>query len=454
MRVVDARRWALGAAFLLACSGSGKWSAPDGGGGRGDGDAHGDGDDNSHGDGDTSAQGDGDQPGHGDGDAHGDGGAPITNMDGGSAQADAGHELDAGHAPHASLVGFYNNAAGVPLEQLIDSAQNTLDIEIYQMYDSAVHTAIRRALQRNVKVRLVQEPSPVGDSCKPFAAGGSSSACSSLKQLISDIEASGGQAVPFNKSQLCTSNSCVEHGKLMIADGKLALVSTGNFNNTSLCDLADSPSTCDRDFSTIIDDAKVIATLQSVFEHDLAGVRYDLAPLIDTTADTLTVSPLSRAPLTAFLKSAQKSLRIANQYLNDSDLNAAITEVAKRGVKVQVMVSSFCWFATPSASEKSKAQSTFSAFDAAGVKSRTFTGGQLINGQEGYLHAKVIVVDDTRAWVGSVNGSSAALGLNREFGLFFANADWLATLVSTLDADFADPNSETWQESLDCKKDR
>jgi HKD family nuclease len=33
------------------------------------------------------------------------------------------------------------------------------------------------------------------------------------------------------------------------------------------------------------------------------------------------------------------------------------------------------------------------------------------------MHAKVIIVDDKSAWVGSNNGSTKAMNFNREFGI-------------------------------------
>ena len=87
------------------------------------------------------------------------------------------------------------------------------------------------------------------------------------------------------------------------------------------------------------------------------------------------------------------------------------------------------------------------------MKSRTFTRLQTVGGKPGYLHAKAMVVDGERAWVGSVNGSTAATSANREFGVFFSEPSQVAALEASLEADFADEGSESWQESLACKND-
>jgi phosphatidylserine/phosphatidylglycerophosphate/cardiolipin synthase-like enzyme len=73
-----------------------------------------------------------------------------------------------------------------------------------------------------------------------------------------------------------------------------------------------------------------------------------------------------------------------------------------------------------------------------------------IYGKHGYLHAKAIIVDDKKAWMGSVNGSTEALTLNREFGIFFKDAHNVHKLAFEMNKDFRDPNAETWEESFDC----
>jgi len=194
--------------------------------------------------------------------------------------------------------------------------------------------------------------------------------------------------------------------------------------------------------------------LSAIFEADLASDAYDLPALLGSDlVDKLTVSPLSRAPLVEFIDSAEHTLRVANQYLHEPVLNAAIVAAAERGVDVQVMVASFCHFGTPSSSDRNEETGIFSDFDAAGVKSRIFTRQQTIRGKPGYLHAKAIVADE-RAWVGSVNGSTAATSANREFGLFFSEPAEVAELRASFEADFAAEGSESWQESLACKNDR
>jgi phosphatidylserine/phosphatidylglycerophosphate/cardiolipin synthase-like enzyme len=368
--------------------------------------------------------------------------------------------------------GAYVNAEGGPLLPLLQNAKSSIDIEIYTMKDLKVRELLRAALARGVKVRIVKDGNPLGERCDVFGASdvssdtinatpsnGSTADCADQQKLVRDVRAAGGEYVPFNKSALCPNgggtngNGCFEHGKIAIVDGSLALLSTGNFDSTNLCIASENPRSCDRDYSLVIGDATVLDTMQRIFNADLGGARYDVSSMIPSTiADSFTVSPVSLKPIVAFIDSARSSLAIETQYLKDPDMNDAIVRAAKRGVKVQVTVASFCAFGKPSQSEVNEVNQVYGAFDAAGVDSITFTSKSLVNGHAGYVHAKAIIVDGVRAWVGSVNGSAESLTQNREYGLIFDAAKDVSTVATQMSSDHRDGGDESWQDSLNCVK--
>lgn len=365
----------------------------------------------------------------------------------------------------AALEGFRDNTADQPVFKALALAEKSIDIEIYEMSDPDVRDALRAALARKpepVRVRVIKDPDPLGESCRYFepAAPSDSAGCRDQKELVAEVRASpGGAFLPFNKAELCGGHTkkggakkCFEHGKLLIVDGRHALLSTGNFNSTNLCNLRRSPRVCNRDFSYITSDTDVVKTAGAVFEGDLRGTHYDLAALLTPAVSAkLTVSPYSLEPLLAFINSAKKTIRIENQYLKEKAIDEALEAKAAAGVKVQVMVSSLCSFGKPKSSAAS--ERLFGGFEQAGVEPRLFTSSMKVGGRPGYLHAKAIVVDDERAWVGSVNGSSTATSANREFGVFFDRAEDVRRLDAILETDFSSPQSETWRESMQCLKD-
>jgi phosphatidylserine/phosphatidylglycerophosphate/cardiolipin synthase-like enzyme len=366
--------------------------------------------------------------------------------------------------------GFYNNADGSPLIALIHSATRSIDIEIYTMYDLNVRNAIRDEIAKNIPVRVIQEPAPDADSCHPFAAAGEKddADCTDEKLLISQVQAAGGTYIPYNKAALCAdpSKSCYQHGKLIIVDqGNAqggaqgtaqgsAMISTGNYDATNLCDLSQDPSNCNRDYSFVDQDTDVLSALEQIFNNDIQGQSYDLSSIVTgSVAQKITVSPLSLTPMVQFIQSAKTTLDVENQYLEQTDMNQALETAAESGVKVNVMVSSECYYGTPSESETRSFTSIYSAFDSAGINSSMFTKSISINGKPGYLHAKAMVADGNRAWLGSVNGSNAATSNNREFGVFFSNPVWVKALDAQIVADHKAAGAENWQQSLACDKD-
>ena len=365
----------------------------------------------------------------------------------------------------AKIEGFRHNAEDDPVAKVLALAEESLDIEIYKMTDPDTHALLRKALDHKpnpIRVRVIKDPGVVGEFCRYFEPGSSRDAadCQDQKNLVAEIRASpGGEFVPFNKKELCKGRTkkgrptnCFEHGKMILIDGKHALLSTGNFDVTNSCNLKQNPRVCNRDFSYITSDPEVVKTLGDIFENDLAGQWYDVETyLTESISEKLTISPFSLEPLVAFINRAQKSIRIENQYLKEKTINDALKDRAAEGVKVQVMVSSLCSSGKPKNARSSRA--LFQEFEDAGIPVRMFTGSMKIKEKPGYLHAKAIVIDDAYAWIGSINGSAMSLTANREFGIFFDKPADVERLIKILDADYSDPQSETWEESLKCRKD-
>lgn len=368
--------------------------------------------------------------------------------------------------------GFFNNADRAPLAELIGNARQSVQIEVYEMDDPAVIGALRAALQRGVSIHIVQEPKPLGSACRVFGDTGPDSpaqdgnqpphapgavSCADQQAFVGAVNASkGGRYVPYRKEALCPSGSgCFEHGKIAVIDGSLALITTGNFNVSNLCDRAASPRQCDRDFSFVTRDPDVVTALSQIVEADARGNRYDVGQFLPApVAAKLTVSPKSLDSLVAFLRSAQSSIQLENQYLKDPTLNQELVAAARRGVRVQVMVASECAFGPMKPSEQKKLTDIFTAFDGVGISSRFFTKNIHVGGFNGYLHAKAIVVDGTHAWLGSVNGSTEALTKNREFGIYFDGSSDVRGLAAIISADFSDPGSESWEEGIRCAEGR
>ena len=117
------------------------------------------------------------------------------------------------------------------------------------------------------------------------------------------------------------------------------------------------------------------------------------------------------------------------------------------------MVTSACAFGPPNPTAAAKWTNTFTSFDQAGITTRAYTRQMRINGMPGYLHAKAMIADQNRAYIGSVNGSTTSLSNNREFGVFTNDADVVSGLYQFMVNDLNHAKAVTWQDSLNCVND-
>lgn len=197
-----------------------------------------------------------------------------------------------------------------------------------------------------------------------------------------------------------------------------------------------------------------------IFEKDLLQMRYsrELATLVNSESlfDKLTVSPYSYEPISKLLESAKQKIQIENQYIRpDAGLAEILIQKAQENVDVEVLLGDSCYYGVVSQTRAKDDTLMFAEMEKAGVKIKMFTKDKKIGGLDGYLHAKVIVVDGNnpdhaRAWMGSVNGSNGSLNQNREFGIFFNNYKRVQALSEFLTEDFKDSTLLTWRDSIAC----
>ncbi len=353
-----------------------------------------------------------------------------------------------------SLDRFYENSEGPPHLSLINGAEKTLELEVYTLKSTKIMNALKKAMERGVKLSIVQDADPV-DACKVFYPVGPAddAKCQEMKGFVKHVRKNGGVYAPFNKSLCAPGGVCFQHGKIVVADSKLVMLSTGNFNPSNLCEKSENPPICNRDYTVVSRDPVVVKAIQSIVRADTENRAVDIPAIVNSTGGRISVSPFSLDPLVRFIDSAKKTVQLENQYLKNPELNAAIVRAARRGVKVFIMVASACSFGRPDDSAIQSWTLTYSEFDSAGVNTKTFNASIPVNGRPGYLHTKAILVDSKRAWVGSVNGSNASLTRNREFGLFTEEPEFVKKVAQHMYQNFTERNAQTWKQSLRCEKD-
>ena len=278
----------------------------------------------------------------------------------------------------------------------INNAQKSVYLEMYLLTDNKIISALEDAAHRNLDVRVMLETHPYG--------GGNVSPTTTIDKL----NAAGVKAQGTNPAFALT------HEKGMIIDGMTSYIMTSNF---TLAALGGNSSTKNREYDIVDNNPQDVQAITDIFNADWnrTSAQY--------SAPNLVVSPdNSRNDFKALINSARKTLSIEAEEMQDSEIEQALISTAKRGVQVQVILP-----APKSSSDDSNSQ---------GINTIKQGGVQVKEDGQLYMHAKIIVVDGQKAFVGSENISTASLDRNRELGLLIADANVINTLQQTFQQDW------------------
>jgi phosphatidylserine/phosphatidylglycerophosphate/cardiolipin synthase-like enzyme len=270
----------------------------------------------------------------------------------------------------------------------LNSAQHTIDITIYELDDPAFQQYLATQAAAGVTVRVILDQN--------LEHGNNQSAYAFLS-------ANGVQVHWANPVYAAT------HQKTITIDGTQSAILTLN--------LTPRYYATDRDFAVIDTDPQDVAAIEATFQADFTN-----APVTPSSGDNLVWSPTNSASaILGLINSAQHSLQIENEEMSDTPVVNALAAAAQRGVNVRITMTN-----TGNAYE-----SEWNQLAAAGAGVSTYQPGATL-----YIHAKVILADDTSAFVGSQNFSATSLTRNRELGLVIHDAAIVSSLTATLAADF------------------
>jgi phosphatidylserine/phosphatidylglycerophosphate/cardiolipin synthase-like enzyme len=275
------------------------------------------------------------------------------------------------------------DACAAPLVRFIAGAHTTLQGEIYLVTAADVLAALDAAPARGVHVHLLLEHYPFGPG-KP-----------SPEETFARLKAHGVDV------RWAPRRFRFTHAKWLLRDGQQAWIGTMNWSAAAF--------TTGRGFAVIMADPTVDRQLAAVFAADWQdrALTGDVSHLV--------VSPLnSRQKLDALISSARSTLDIYAEVLNDPPTTSLLADAAKRGVRVRVV-----WPGTGNI----------------GYLARS--GAQVVICSRPYIHAKTIVADGARVYVGSINFTAASFHQNREVGLIMHDTALAAGVEQFFAADFA-----------------
>jgi phosphatidylserine/phosphatidylglycerophosphate/cardiolipin synthase-like enzyme len=284
-----------------------------------------------------------------------------------------------------------------PITDAIRAAQRSIWVEVYLFTDTPVIDALEDAANRGLDVRVMLEPHPVESS--PV----------SVQETLDKLKAAGIKVSQTNPAFQLT------HAKFMLIDGSALFLMTANLSKAALG--GSKAGTTNREY--ILEDSEVqdIQEAQNIFSADWNRTTPTLSDA------NLIVSPINaRVKLLALINSARSSLLIENEEMQDQQIEDALAQAARRGVGIQVVL--------PAATGRQDS-------NAAGVALLRQAGISVRYDTKLYMHAKLMIVDGARAYVGSENFSTASLDLNREVGLIVAAPEIIQNLETTFISDYA-----------------
>jgi phosphatidylserine/phosphatidylglycerophosphate/cardiolipin synthase-like enzyme len=266
------------------------------------------------------------------------------------------------------------------------AAQRSIDVTIYQLSSRPVIAGLAEAAARGLHVRVILDRTQNGAAA-----------------LMMELGAAGISARPSSAGFRFT------HQKTVILDRTSAWISTGNLDDRSLGS-ARNLSVIDRDFEDVLD-------LSAIFEADWTEDPVDLG------CTRLVVSPENaRARVMALIASAEQTLDIEALYITSTDVTRTLSSALQRGVRVRVL------FNDP----------RFGVGDATReARALVGAGAQVRRLPNRFVHAKTILADGRRLFVGSENFSETSLDENREVGLVLTSEPEVARASDTFDRDWS-----------------
>lgn len=279
------------------------------------------------------------------------------------------------------------DAGRAPLLNAIKQSKRSIDLALYGFTDKTFINALINSKNNGKTIHVLLEP-------KPYKAENEN--VRAIKKLLAnhiDLQ------WPDKKFQLL-------HQKTFIFDRQTAIVMTFNLTNSSF--------KRERNFALLVTNPNEIQEIQQVFDADFAHKN------AITSQPNLVWSPdNSREKVLQFIASAHREIKIYAQDITDYKMIGALAKAARQGKKVEILLSL----------SPQKLQNRKLAY-------LTKAGVIIHNNHHYYIHAKVILVDQQRALLGSINFTKSSLEDNRELSVITEDRKVIDELNKTFGEDW------------------
>jgi cardiolipin synthase A/B len=277
----------------------------------------------------------------------------------------------------------------IPLLDALAAARQTIDIYVFTLSNPDILAALREAVARGVRVRAVVEPAPSDNAAAGHAA------MRALNEANVQVRP---RPSYFDRV----------HAKSFVVDGAQALVSSINY-------LEDWMHT--RDHGILTTNPVVVQGILQTFAADWAATPDDSVP-----APPLVLSPPnSRATLAGLINGAQTSLILEEEQITDDAMIDLLVARSNAGVTVQIVSNAL----------QTKNLKPLETLQARAPQAEVRYSTQL------WLHTKLVIADERRMLVGSVNLTAASLDKRREVSMLVDDPAAVARALAVARDDFA-----------------
>jgi len=262
-----------------------------------------------------------------------------------------------------------------PILDALSAAKRSIQIRMFLFTDPGLTNAVIAAKRRGVKVRVMLNPARRG--------GKSENDETNAKLAHGGIE-------------VRDSNPAFQltHQKSMVIDDEVGFVESFNWETRDL--------TTTRDYAVVTTHKTEVAEMVACFEAD--WVRKEFTP--SRQSELIWCPNNGRERIADFIDSAKHSLWIQNERYQDTVIIERLVRAVGRGVRLHILARS------PHTLKKDKLVEGVGGLRIVhdvGAKVHTLRGLK--------LHAKMILADDRRAIVGSINLSPGSFDGRRELAI-------------------------------------
>jgi cardiolipin synthase len=262
------------------------------------------------------------------------------------------------------------------LVNAINTAKNSVDIAIFRFDRKEIERALINAVNRGVQVRALIACTNRGG-----------------EKRLRDLEM---RLLEAGVTVARTADDLVRyHAKYLIIDHQELFLLAFNF---TYLDIEQS-----RSFGLIIDDKKAVEEASKLFEADMKRQTYT------SGLDSLIVSPTNaRRALAAFIKDAKKALYIYDPCIGDPAMIRDLKERGDNGVEIKIL----------------------------GHLTRHSDPLRVCKLHDMRLHTRMILRDETDAFIGSQSLRTVELDRRREVGMIFDDKAVVQSLLKTFQEDW------------------